>query len=252
MANKTIWTESTIISHFKNYSSPNEARTNAYGAWKAMKRLSKNNPQLEIQALSHMKKNTKWNHQNVEVLLKEYSSFGQLREENNPLYFYLWRLNKKNPTKVNELTSHFIDPYPNPVEINIPKKALIKSYFYDDKQQTHITLSPSIKMRIKSDVSSQLIKESIFDNSKVTGFVESLGNYSLHLNFSKKMIHENSLGRFIILEIKLITSHRINPKYETNINNLIIRPYIDWLQLYLPECSELIQLSDTKLLTKNV
>lgn len=235
MTRKAFWTESSIIEAFKAYRTPNEARENAYGAWKAMKRFAKNNPKLEQLAFSHMKQNIKWTNKELKILLKDFQSMGELREKNNPLYFYLWRLNKKDPKIVSALTIHFKDPKPSPIVINAKLKTRITKHYHHEQNQSYVELSPKIEIRISQNVPLQTIKSKIFDSLIATGFIEGIGSYHVNLKFDEPMIKENSFGFHILLKLNLIISNKYNGLCDLTLKNLIIEPYLSWIELELPE-----------------
>lgn len=234
MKEKNYWNPQTIINEFKKYTTPNEARVNSYGAWKAMKRLLATNPKLEEQALSHMKRKNSWKKNDVLKELKEFSSMKELRENNSALYHYVWRLNQTSPKYVQSITEHFSDPLPKSLIVNYLEKYTLKEVS-NLEYQINYSISTSISVRMDSNISINEFKNLLLPKLQVQGELPYIGCYIIFCDFNEKDIKENSLGKHLLLKVKL-TLYKKDQLLEKilMLKNLVIDSYYEWLELQIP------------------
>lgn len=241
MKGKNHWTATSIIKEFSQYKTPTEARLKSYGAWKAMKRLAPSYPQLEEQALSHMKRKKSWKKSDIIKEVKKVQSMKELREVNPPLYHYLWRLNQTSPMYVKSLTAHFKEPLPEVVRIVHYSKHLLTEII-NLEHQIQYSISARLKVRVNENLSVEDLKTKLLPNLDASGELPVIGSYLLSGNLKEESIQKNSLGSYFTLELTLTLFKSIPFINNCSVlKNLVIDPYYEWLTYSVPSILDSIK-----------
>lgn len=221
--NHTKWTPLKVLEEFKLYSTPNEARTKAYGAWKAMLRITALSPGFKEKALAHMKSHRNWSKVDLSEEIKPYRSLSDVMEKNPALYHHLLRLSRKDKSFL--ATLKFNTP------LTFLKAPLVKEVFETKPQHWEVSISKTQALRLPSHLSFETLKSLAKDRLYACGYFKHY-----HYEITTTLRNPN------LLHFTLTLSTREESCLWTadlkSLSNLVISPFLEWAQV---ESRELIK-----------